>query len=138
MTELIRDFPITTVLSVVTETPLTDNSLELHHFLEWWTDENLFPHQLVAASREAKSAILASYPHLAETISEAKSVDHSNWRDALAMWRERYGDVITVRRATGVRHRHVVSEVVAELAAFIKSLEAAVVTAGKDGSSERK
>ncbi|WP_166162975.1 hypothetical protein [Chelativorans oligotrophicus] len=101
----LKDFPTGAVLSVVTGRLVSENHIEgVYEVLNWMTGESLFTHQLPRVGREAEPVILALHPELAQAKEEAEQVNGDNWRDWLAKWKDRYGDMISVPRMTIAEH----------------------------------
>lgn len=92
-----KSFPIAAVMSTVTGILVSEDGIGcVYEVLNWMTGESVYTHQIPRISREAQPVILALYPDMQAAIEEADQVNGDNWREWLATWTERYGEVIAV------------------------------------------
>lgn len=110
-------FALAQILSITTGRLLCEDIGAVYDILNYMTGDNLFTHQLPRASDEARPAILAQHPELAdlELLRDAAGVTPDNWREFLARQQRRFGSELFLEPLSQGEHIYVnpVDELVA-------------------------
>lgn len=102
-----QNFPTAAVLSTMTGYLVCPTIDEVYAVLKWMTGESVYTHQLARVGGEARDAMIALMPPLAEAVRESELITPENWRDMLATWVARYGDTIAVPRMNADQHERI-------------------------------
>lgn len=89
-----KEFPTASVLSVTTGRLLVRDIGKFYEILNFITQDNLFTHQLVRASKFAAPLLIIQHPELKD-ISEDE-INETNWEEWLAEKIKLFGDTLTI------------------------------------------
>lgn len=103
-----KNFPTDAVMSALTGVLVSEKGIQsVYEVLSWMTGELVFTHQLGRISDEAIPVMVRMDPTIQLAINEAERVNRDNWREWLAVWKDRYGDEIAVPVMTIAEHERV-------------------------------
>lgn len=113
-----KDFHVGDVLSAATGRLVSPRGIGgVYDVLNWMAGESVYTHQLPRISRESAPVILAAHPGLQAAFDEVEQVNRDNWREWLATWVARYGEMIAVPRMTIAEHERI--DPISELAELV-------------------